>query len=187
MSIAKGPRIKGNIIRVWASAIEKAGLMPRIQSRLSKETLEVLRKPPLAGSWTAVTPLAELFLAVHDVCGRDAALKFARQTTRDIAPFYTGMIGALLRLFGTSPASLFSRLNELIKQTMDGLEYRWQSTGDRSGTIEIFYPAGSMVQSAQFLNFIPTIEMMFELCKVKGTVSDPTATSDRSAKFTVGW
>jgi len=184
---APKPRIKGNILRVWARAVEKAGILPRVESRLSDETLALLKNPPLAGSWTEAAPLSELFLAVHDICGRDTALKLARSTTKEIAPFYMSMLGSLLRLFGTSPASLFQRLHELVKQTMDGLEYRWVATGERSGTMEVIYPPGSTVNQAQFLSIIPTMEVMFDLCKVQGAISDPKPTSDRSAKFTLSW
>lgn len=181
------PRVKGNVVRAWVKIAERHGLLAQVRSKLSPSTLAVFQNPPLSGSWIDSRPLTEFFLAVYDTAGRAAALKLSRESTDEVAPFYSGMLGGLLRIFGATPQSLFSRLNDFSKQTMEGVEYRWTKTGETSGTIEVVYPPGYTMTQPQYLTIVPSFEFMFRLCKARGKVSEPVLLSDHSARFEVSW
>lgn len=181
------PRVKGNVVRAWARCAERCGSLSRVRDRLSKETLAVLENPPLPASWTPSVPIDELFAAVYTLEGHSAALQLARMASRELEPTYTTMLSGLLRLLGTSPASLFRRLDSMVKQAMEGVDYRWIQTADCAGTLEVHYPVGSRVSACSFVSMIPTLEIIFRLCRVKGTISDPIVTSESSALFRLSW
>jgi hypothetical protein len=180
-------RVKGNIVRGWSRVLERQALLEKLRSRLKPSTVTFFADPPLAASWVDSSPLTELFLALYETSGRAAALKFARDTTDEVSPFYIGVLSGVLRLFGTSPASLFARLNDFSKLTMEGVAYRWKSTSERSGFIEVVYPADYKMTAPQYLSVVPSFEIMFTICKIKGTIGDPELLNDHSARFEARW
>ena len=179
--------VKGSVVRAWARCAARQGILPEVEKKLSPATLAALRDPPLAGSWVSAEPLTQLFLAVYDTLGRAAAIKLSREAAEEVTPVYAGMLGGLLRLLGTSPASLFGRMNDYSKQAMKGAEFIWTATSERSGVMDVRYGPDVKMTPPQFLTVMPSFESVFTLCKVKGTVSEPDVLAPNHARFKLFW
>jgi hypothetical protein len=92
-----------------------------------------------------------------------------------------------LTLFGTSPATLFAHLGQLVSSSIEGCEYRYDPTGERSGVVTVTYPAARQIPARSFYTTVATFNLVLELCSIKGHVGLPRPRGPNSATYVVRW
>jgi hypothetical protein len=146
---------------------------------------------PLDSSWVSMTMVEELTVAVGVLHGQDGLRRMARESlNQSVIPVLRTIIEGFLRIFGATPASLLSRMPQITASTVKGVEYSWTATGPDSGTFLIAYPGRKRVPAELFAGAAASIELVFELCRVRGTVSEPIpspAHPGYGATFIVRW
>jgi hypothetical protein len=148
----------------------------------------VVRNPPLPGTWIDAWPLFEMVEVIYALEGREGVLQMQRELLRlDVVPLLLPMLSGILRLFGTSPATLYKRFGDVIKTTMEGIRFQYTATSERSGTMEIEYDTDRTIPECAFLTVVAAMETVQRLCGVPGSVSDPEIRGPRRATYQLAW
>lgn len=138
-----------------------------------------------------MTPIEELNVIVGALHGSEGVKRVAKESVNQaVIPVLRAIIEGFLRLFGATPATLLSRMAQITASTAKGVEYQWTSTGPSSGTLLIAYTGRKNVPTEQFIGTSGTIEVVFDLCRVRGRVSEPVPSPAHpgfGAIYTVRW
>ena len=112
----------------------------------------------------------------------------SHDANNEMVPLLRPLIEGILRLFGTSPATIFSRLELLTRTNLRGCEFKWRAETETSGEIEVRFVSRRQLPRRAFISFVGSFEVVLELCGKKGTVSSPDLLTDGSgARFVVEW
>ncbi len=165
-------QVKGSMLRGRVAALQSAHALEKIAPSLGAETRRLLEHPPLASGWIDGSRLTELDDVISDVLGEEAlasiALESARQT---VGPLLRNVTEGTLRLFGTSPVTLLSRMDTLSSSTVRGVSFVWRSEGDTGGTMTATYGESSNVPRSAFVSMRAGLLNVFDLCGGAGTVT----------------
>jgi hypothetical protein len=123
-------------------------------------------------------PIEDMIGALAALRGLDAvrAVTRAGQETGGLTilrPVLTG----LLRLFGATPSTLFSRFGELTKTELRGVRFQWVSETPRSGGLTVTYPRPHTPRHA-FIGMESGCWLTLDVCGVKGHVADTELSPD---------
>ncbi len=66
---------------------------------------------------------------LEQVAARLPARWFSRESLKEMMPLLAPMVTGVLRLIGTSPSTVFKRMNDLVKSNIRGVDYRWEASG----------------------------------------------------------
>jgi hypothetical protein len=180
--------VKGTAVRAHLDYLRSVDQLVAVRGRLSAAAVELVDHPPLPGTWTDAHLLGEVTLAVHAIGGDRAVLEMARAVvTAQSLGALIPMVESVLRIFGTSPARLFERYDDLLRTTMRGLSFRYQPTSDRSGTMRAIHHSRGPLHRASFLSTVPPLEMALRLCGATGTVGMPEILGPREASYAIAW
>jgi hypothetical protein len=128
---------------------------------------------------------------VCDVLGDDSLEELAAMTVRrSVGPLLRTAVEGTLRLFGTSPLSLFSRLDKLTGSTVRGIAFSWEAVGPRSGITTVTYPDSRDVPISTFVAMRAGFINVFELCGSTGTVRFTERVDSpprNTARFAITW
>jgi hypothetical protein len=180
-------RLKAATFRTYVSILMKDGMRDAVAALVPPETAALMRDPPLAGSWMGFASIVDLTVAVEKIGGMAAVRELSRKGTAEARKPYMNVVEGVLKLFGTSPATLFKRMNSLVASFIKGVEYKFVSTSDRSGVMEVAFDADYEVPMCAFVGQIPTYQSLLESCGVKGIVGMPERLSPQKARFTIQW
>ncbi len=168
------PEVKGSIIRPLIAVIAGRGLLDAVAARVSPETRAILEEPPLFTAWIDARNGIEIYQAVLEIAGADQLRAISRESiARGIMPLLRSTIERVLAVFGVSPASLFARLDRAAGGTSRGMLYRYVPIDDTSGDFDLEIPAMTDVPLGPFVSTGGALELIFELCRVRGTLSEP--------------
>lgn len=146
---------------------------------------------PLDSSWVTTATVEELAVTVGTLHGPEGVRRMARESMNmAVIPLLRTILEGFIRIFGATPATLLSRMGQITASTVKGVEYKWNPTGPQSGTFTIAYPGRKQVPMEMFIGGAASVELSFELCRVKGTVGEPIpapAYPGHGATFTVRW
>jgi hypothetical protein len=143
--------------------------------------------PPLAGSWMELRHMHHIEHAVEKIGGMVAVRDLARKGTEDARKPYMAVVEGVLKLFGTSPATLFKRMNALVSTFIEGIDYKYVSTTERSGVMEVEFKAEYEIPTCIFAGQIPTFETLLNACGVKGVVGQPERIGPNKARYPIQW
>ncbi len=181
-------RVKGSIFRAHLKVLERDQKLETIRARVSPATQRLLQSPPLASSWMESPPLDEIVEQIELLEGMDGIRRMAEETLRlEMSGLLTPMVRGVMRIIGTSPHSLFSRMNDLVRTVIQDVEYSWSKTGEKSGVQLVRYPTAKNVPMRTFIGGIAGQKNTLNLCNVEGTVDDPVRRSQNSAEFVIRW
>jgi hypothetical protein len=180
-------RLKGTTLRAYASVLARSRRLDAVLAVVPADVAALLRSPPLAGKWVDWRVIAEVLVAVEGLEGTTGVRKFARETLDETMVTYRPMVAGALRLFGTSPPTVFKRLNDLLRPGLEGLEYRYQPVSDRSGIMHATYAVDGEVPSSFFVAGMAVLELALELCSARGTVGLPERHGAASASYSIIW
>jgi hypothetical protein len=186
-----GVEVKGAYLSAFATALKKLGLFDAVVADASPRTRDALVQPPPTSVWNDYGICVEVYRLVEAARGRSAVRTLVREaTSAGIAPYMQIFVQGMLRLFGVSPATLFTHLTKIGGQTSRGAEFTYVATSDTSGVLTCTLPSLPDVDPLVWYASAGGLEIVFETCGVIGTVVDPAYATDRPnnhADFRVSW
>jgi hypothetical protein len=180
-------RVKGATLRSYLHWLQREHKVEEVRLRVPPSTAALMRDPPLPGTWVDGMELVRLLTALQAVAGMEGVRRCGRDTLQDMLPIHRTLVTGLMRLFGTSPATLFARVDELVKSAAEGIHYAFAPTGERSGTMVVSYTAAGELPMCVFVNGMTVLELLFVLVGVSGTVGEPERRGATAAAYQLRW
>jgi hypothetical protein len=165
----------------------KEGKRDAVMALVPPETAALIASPPLAGSWMDLGHIFQIVFAMEKLGGLAAVRDLAKKGTDDARKPYMSIVESVLKLFGTSPATLFKRMNSLVSSFIEGVEYNYTPKTDRSGFMEAHYHADYEIPMCVFVSLIPTFQILLDACGAKGSVGTPERTGPTKGRFLISW
>jgi hypothetical protein len=160
---------------VESAGPERQSVRERVRALVSPPTLALMDKPPSSLAWMDSTAIDELEVAVGEVLGNEALLEFGVKVSR---LFGLGMMQPVIRaaflLFGQSPAAVFSNLDRFFTLATRGLSFRWISSGDAQGVVEVRFD-GPGTPHAAYVVLQGSLRFVYEITGTVGESSDAGA------------
>jgi hypothetical protein len=159
-----------------------------VLERVPAVTAGLMRNPPLAGTWVERAHVVPIVVAVDALYGKAGVRRMSKATVgSELMEKLRPALAALLRIFGTSPATIYRRTNDMLKASMEGVECKFTSTSERSGIFELRYDLQEEVPMCSFVTFMATLEYALEVCSARGTVSEPERIGPAAASYRIIW
>jgi hypothetical protein len=179
--------VKGSFLRGYSGALERNGLLGLVRERASPRLREALELPPPTSSWVDYGLCEEILRLVEAARGLIGVRKLGHDVVAaSVAPSMQIVVNGLLRLFGTSPGTLFGFMSKAAGQTIRGIEYGYEARSTASGVMTVTFPQRQSVEAAVWHSTAGGLEVVFETCGVVGHVQDPVAEGN-GAQFRVSW
>jgi hypothetical protein len=187
MSTAPGVRLKGSTLRSYVSVLTRDGHRDAVLAQVPPDTAAQITDPPLATAWVDFVHVVRITQAVEALYGTVGVREFARKAIDDAKKPHLRVLEAVMRLFGVSPASVFKRLNDVIKHTIENNIFSYAPTSDRSGVMEVRWLVDYEVPTCMFIGVATTFQVIFESCGVRGFVGAPERLGPGAARFRLQW
>jgi hypothetical protein len=182
-----GMRLKASTFRSYVKCLIQDGRRDAVLALVPHETAVLIKDPPLAGSWMDLIHIFRITQAVEQIAGMTAVRELARKGTEDARRPYTSIVEGVLKLFGTSPATLFKRMNLLVSSFLEGVEYRYTPKTDRSGVMEVEYKTTYEIPTSVFVSGMPSFQSLLASCGAKGVVGQPERLGPNKARYLIQW
>lgn len=165
-------------------ALKEHGLLEQVLAGVSPATRAVAAAP-FKQRWHPGTVTEELSFAVPRLADaqrlEDVTYEMAK---RSFGPIVTPMIKVAMALTGSSPATIFSRLQEATDVAVRGLDITWLPLGPTRGEVKVGYPWPIPAEVEPVWR--GTLRFAFELARTDGRVEKATLT-DRTVTLPVAW
>jgi hypothetical protein len=177
----------GSILRTNLEWVTKAGLAPAVRARVPEETRALFDHPPLPSSWISARHIDALLEALFAVGGEEKVLQLAEETTRaSFGPVLLPLLKTFVVLFGTSPATMFSRLDSTVAVYMKGASFTFEEAGENGGVLRL--RAVDQPARAWFLQWKGRLRFAFEMARVSGSIDSCDVDTDgKGAAYRVTW
>lgn len=173
------------IVRVLS---RDADALSKVRAAVSAETRDFIDRPPPVSVWVPGPLMVELQENILAVLGAEGLRKVVRDSVRETsAPLMRSMIEGALRLFGASPASLFSLIGAVSEKNSRGVTLQYVALSPRSGRIEYRITALPRMPEALALGLLGVLDAIYDLCSTTGTVQGPSYPAPNHARFEVQW
>jgi hypothetical protein len=134
--------LTGIVIRGYVQTLEREGLLAAVRAAVPESTRKLIDKPPLVVSTVSGTVLDDLLLALEQERRPGAPRAIARRTGNDsFGPVLKPLLQGRMRMFGSSPATLFARAGQLSALMVREVDFDFRSTGDAAGTLAAPFPS----------------------------------------------
>jgi hypothetical protein len=181
-------KIKGLALRMYVAWLEREKKTEAVIARLPPATAALLRDPPLAGSWIDGMDMVRIVAAIEMVGGLDAVRRCGKETIEHILPKHHTLVTGLLRLFGATPATLFRRVNDLVRTTVEGINYTYTPQSERSGVMEVRYNVPGELPMCAFINGMTLFMVLFALAGIpNGYIGDPQRRGPATVAYELRW
>jgi len=182
-----GIRLKSSTFRSYVNVLVDDGKAQAVMALVPPETAAVMSNPPLASSWVDFRHIVHLTEAVHRLGGMAGVRELTRKATAQARKPHMRLVEGVLKLFGTSPATLLKRMNDFVRTTIEGLEYRYTPNGERAGIMEMVYSLDYEVPTSVFVGAAPALQTILDACGVKGIIGEPERLGPNRVRFTIQW
>jgi hypothetical protein len=182
--------VKGSILRGLVSALKQGAKLAAVEAKLSGETLALVRSLPTPGAWVEGLRVIELEEAIAEVLDARGLRELGRKSVAvELRGITRSITEGILRLFGSSPLMIFSRIALFDPITVKGVKNTWTSTGLNSGQIRTLYTTSKGLPSVTGEISAGMLAATYELCSATGTVEFKGFTSDlrNEMLFDVKW
>jgi hypothetical protein len=180
-------RLKASTLRSYIQVLVNNGWLEEAIARVPSDTRAVLVDPPLASTWVDFVHIVHVTQAVEAIAGMVGVREFARRAFDDAKKPHHRLLEGLVRLFGTSPATVFKRLNELVKSTVENLRYCYTPTSTRSGVLETEYLVDYEIPTCVFVGQIPALQGILDACGVEGIIGNPERLGPNKVNYRIQW
>ncbi len=180
-------RVKGLPFRMYVGWLERQKLTEPVIARLPPTTAALLRHPPLPGAWIDGMEMVRIVSAIEMIGGLDAVRRCGRETIEDLLPKHHTLVTGLLRLFGATPATLFRRVNDLVRTSVEGISYTYTPKGDRSGLMEVRYNVPGELPMCAFINGMTLFMVLFALAGIEGRIGNPERRGPATVAYQLDW
>jgi hypothetical protein len=180
--------IKGGSFRAYVKRLTEDNKLEEVLQRVSPEAQALARTPPMPSSWVDAHRLAEMVEVVYALQGREGVLRLGRDVVqRELEPFFLPMLRGIMRVVGISPASLFSRYQNILRPIVQGQDFRYEVTSPRSGTMDIRYDTTATLHWPVFAQNIAGFESIFRVCGIRGTIGELEILGPQHVRFPLSW
>jgi hypothetical protein len=160
----------GAVVRAYLAELRSAGVLDAVRPRLTAEAEKLVDKPPLPVTWVEIRLAHEPLVALAALRGRDEVRALGqRVVSGQLGALFRPLLASTLRLFGGTPASLFSRIDTITAVMLRGVKFSWTASGPTAGTVAIEYPYP--VDDALFATWEGILQIAYELAQTAGTVA----------------
>jgi hypothetical protein len=180
-------RLKASVLRSYSQVLASDGKLAALLALVPPATAAVIESPPLAGSWIDFDHIVQVTVAVETLGGMMAVRDLTKKATAAARKPYMAMVEGVLKLFGTSPATLLQRMNDMVKSNIENIDYAYTATGERSGFMEITWGLDYEVPMCVMVGAGPVLNVVIEACGVQGIVGQPARLAPNKARFTIQW
>jgi hypothetical protein len=180
-------RIKGTTLRSYINVVSRLEHRAAIVAQLPPDTAALLSNPPLPGTWSEWRHIQDITVAVEIVDGLEGVRRLADGAIEEAKRPYVRVLEGLIRLFGTSPATIYKRMNDLVKNAVENMQYTYRVTSDRSGTMEVSYGGGAEIPLCMFVGGRASLVAVLDACGVKGAVSEPERLGPTRTAYQIRW
>lgn len=169
MSESLRPEVTGFVFRGYIASVEQRAFLPALRARVLPETRALIDKPPFALRWVESAILEDLFSNIAALRGRDEVRLVVRAAADAVvSPALKSMVKSTMNLFGGSPAALLQQMQPLCASMVRNTEFHWQSTGEKSGEMEVVHLA--VVADVGYAAWEGTFESVLGAARATGTV-----------------
>jgi hypothetical protein len=188
VSLVAGYQIKGALVRSYRRQVERLGIFDEAVPRTSAESQALLRDPPIASSWLDAAVIEELIGAVEALRGMEAVRTVTREgQLSGVVQTLRPVIGGMLRLFGATPMTLFTRFAQITSSNVRGLELGFNAETERAGSLRVRFPRKQVPLSA-YVGFESGLGNILDVCATPGRVEPAKLSSDGSiGTIRVSW
>jgi hypothetical protein len=167
----------------------REGRLDRVAEKCPPAARALLDSPPISSEWIASERIEEVLEAVQQIDGPEMCRKLGRQSvTESMVPLMRSFAAGMLRLFGGSPHTLLSRLDDLTKLTNRGIEVRYERTGERAAKVSFRYPHRGAMPMSSFHTQRGALEATLDFCSAPGTASVPRVLpGENGAEYDLRW
>ena|SRR5438105_254370 len=181
-------RIKGKAFRAHLNYLRDGGRFHQVRALVSPEIAAIMDHPPLPSAWVEGKIQEAIRDGVYELEGAVGVLRMARAAIdREMLPFFFPVLRGIMRMVGTSPATLFARLEDIIRSSCQGIDFRYTALSERSGVMNVAYHHDRHINEIGLLTVVPSLETVFRVCAVAGTVGEPEILGPREARFQLHW
>lgn len=183
--------IKGT---VWNGRLRAAAAhvpLRELRGLVSDATRKLMDEPPPSSNWVPGQAIVELDAAIFDLRGSDICARCSRETSEVAGTtVLRAMAEGMLRLFGTSPTTIFERMGQIGSTSVRGVEYDYVVLGPKSGRMTVRYSRCSLVPYCVFVSVAGGLGAIFGFLGIRGTVSPPDVSLTapyNSAVYSLRW
>jgi hypothetical protein len=180
-------RVKAKAFRSYLGILIADGKRDAVMAVVPPDTAALMRDPPLPGSWMDGRHMHDVVVAVDAIGGIAAVRELTRRGTADARKPYMSIVEGVLKLFGTSPATLFKRMNTLVGSLLEGVDFRYTPKSDRSGVMEVEWAIDYEMPTCEFVGLMPTFQTLLDACGSKGVVGMPERLGPNKARYSIQW
>jgi hypothetical protein len=180
-------KVKANTFRSYIRILTEDGKLDAVAALVPGDTAQLMRNPPLPGSWMDGRHMHDIVVAVDAGGGLAAVRELSRRGTADARKPYMSIVETVLKLFGTSPATLFKRMNKLVDSFLQGVDFRYTPQTERSGVMEVEWSVEYEMPSCEFVGLMPTFQTLLDSCGAKGVVGMPERMGRNKARYRIQW
>jgi hypothetical protein len=180
--------VKATTPRAYLKWLTRHKMFDAVLKLVPPGTAALMREPPLQSTWVQSESIEPIVRAVETLEGKAGVRRMSRETLHDeLLPPLRKMATNILRLLGTSPATVYRHIDDLARTSIKGMNVYYTPTSERSGSVRITYDVDYEVPDCTFVAVMATLEGVLDLCEEHGTVSDPARRSRNSADYRVRW
>lgn len=183
--------VKGSMVRSVAAVLAQRGLRDAVTGRVGPEARALLLDPPLPTQWVDARVFNQIYDALYELLGAERLRTLNKEAVEHgLGPLLRATAERVLRIFGASPATLFSKLDRVAGSTARGVTYHYEVVDAKSGLFDVEYPSLTDVPLGPFVATGGALEMIFDMCGVQGSIGDaewvPNGRRNR-VRFKVSW
>ncbi len=183
--------VKGSNLRGIIAVLQREGSLERVLAVIPADVRGLYLDPPASTAWISFEDMDHLQRAIETTLGVSECRRISREAViSGLVPLLQSVIGGLLRLFGSSPHTILSRLADIMKITTRGVEYQYTRVGERACRLRVAYPLQRGMRAGAFESIAGGLEAVFNICKVDGVVSQAAVIPDgrsNAADFDIRW
>jgi hypothetical protein len=181
--------VKGASLRAHIGWLRRENKLELVRARVPMTTQRLIDDPPLPSTWLDSRDVEPLLCALEAIDGRAGVLRMARDAMHEdsFMARLRPMLAGVVRLFGTSPATLFRHLHDLVKSSVQGMSFEYLAESERAGVMEVRYAVDGEVPGCTFVSCMAALESLLELCGVNGVVGEPQRVGPAAARFRITW
>lgn len=182
--------VKGSLFRGVVAVLREDNKLAQVEAALPAPTAGLVHTLPTAGAWVEGVRMCELQKAVFDVLGERAAVDVCRRSVAvEIGPISRSITDGIIRLFGSTPEAIFSRINLFDAISGKNVKSSWTGRGEQSGEIRVRYANARNLPDCVALYAVGTMAAVFDIFRMTGTIRFKGWSDDlrNEAVFDVSW
>ena len=182
--------MKGGVLRGWARFLDRRGMLDAIKAAVPAETAQLLEHPPLASEWVPIRHTIAVVEAVAARAGKSRVREMNHEGLRTtLLAMAMPILSGLGRIFGLQPATIYGRLELILKSSSRGFQFGYESLSDHSGIVLVH--SGAREESMCTAEaWAAGFDLLLEVCGVTGdvVVKDVTPNANGATlRFLVDW